>query len=269
MAGKQIVSPSGKPKTLAAVHPNAGLTAEYQRKLDRLIEGMHRSLVYWLKAQYRETPPEMAQDDDGPAVSLRSEMHTLGQRWLDRFDEAAPELARYFATAASQRADGALAAILRRAGISVRFKPTPTSMDVFRGVLGENVSLIKSIAQEHLSDVEQMVMRSVTVGRDVGGMVKELEARYAITRRRAALISRDQNAKATAVITRVRQRELGMTEAVWLHSAGGRHPRESHVAMSGKRYNIDDGVMLDSERVWPGTAINCRCVSKAIVPGFS
>ena len=30
-----------------------------------------------------------------------------------------------------------------------------------------------------------------------------------------------------------------------------------------------EATRLDGERVWPGTAINCRCVSKAIVPGFS
>jgi SPP1 gp7 family putative phage head morphogenesis protein len=114
-----------------------------------------------------------------------------------------------------------------------------------------------------------MLMRSVARGRDLGGMTKEMEERYGITRRRAALISRDQNNKATAIITRVRQRELGITEAIWLHSSAGKHPRPSHVAMNGKRYLIAEGMEDPDEgrKILPGELVNCRCVSRSVIPG--
>src|SRR5690242_8954894 len=102
----RLRSPSGRAKTLPAVQPNQGLEAVYRRKLERLIAEMHASLTYWLKAAYRARPPEMAADaPDGfyggsPAMRLREEMAALGKRWQARFDAAAPELAKYFATAA-------------------------------------------------------------------------------------------------------------------------------------------------------------------------
>ena len=112
-------------------------------------------------------------------------------------------------------------------------------------------------------------MRSVAAGREVGTLRQELQTRYGLTKKRATLIARDQNNKATAVIVRVRQQECGITEALWLHSSAGRHPRPSHVAASRKPYLIDKGMYLEGKWTWPGQEINCRCISKSIVPGFN
>lgn len=264
---KRLVSPTGKPIRLAAVRPNEGLQAAYRKKLDRLIDAMQRSLVYWLRAAYRAKPPELAQDASA-AMNLRDEMASLGARWQAQFDKAAPELAEWFAKSSFSRSDNALRDILKRGGFSVEFKMTAAANDVFQATVGEQIGLIRSIASEHLSEVQGMLMRSVQTGRDLGQMSKDLEARFGITKRRAALIARDQNNKATATITRVRQQELGLTEAEWMHSAGGKHPRPSHVAANGKRYEVSKGMLIDGEWTFPGQLINCRCVSKAIVPGF-
>jgi SPP1 gp7 family putative phage head morphogenesis protein len=159
---------------------------------------------------------------------------------------------------------------LRKAGMSVRFKMTAAMNDAYQAVRAENVNLIKSIAQQHLTQVETLVMQSVQQGRDLGALTQELTARYGVTKRRAAFIAKDQNNKATATMTRVRHLELGITQAKWLHSAGGKHPRPEHVAFSGKVYQIANGHDFgDGEGpVWPGQPINCRCVAIPIVPGF-
>lgn len=263
--------PKPKPKTLAAVRPNLGLEAAYKKRLMALIDEMNASVTYWLEAQWKKTPPLAA--DELPVSSIQSRMSDLGRQWQDKFDEAAPKLAEYFAKAAKDRTDAALKKILADAGISVPFKQTRSVMDVYKGVQNENVSLIKSIASEYLSEVEGMVMRSVTTGRDLGTLSKELQARFGITKRRAALISRDQNNKATAVITRARQAELGITQAVWVHSSAGKHPRPSHVAfaagkLGGPVYEIAKGAYLDGVWTWPGVEINCRCVAKSIIPAL-
>ncbi|MCH5894342.1 phage head morphogenesis protein, partial [Salmonella enterica] len=75
----------------------------------------------------------------------------------------------------------------------------------------ENVNLIRSIPQQHLTQVETLVMQSVSRGRDLKTLTDELEKRYGITRRRAALIARDQNNKATSVMQSARQRSVGIT----------------------------------------------------------
>ena len=259
-------------KVLKAVHPNAGIGADYRGKLDRLIERMARSYAYFLRAQYRETPPRMALDET-PARELERELRRLGIRWQEEFAKLAPKMAKWFSQSVERRSSLAMQKMLRDAGMTVRYTMTPAMRDVFRATVEENVSLIKSIGQQYHSEVTGMVMRSVASGRDLATLSSELEARYGVTKRRAALIARDQNNKATAVMTRVRQKEAGIKQAVWLHSLGGKEPRPTHLKNNGKVYDIDKG-WFDPDprvrrRIWPGELINCRCVPKPIIKGFS
>jgi uncharacterized protein with gpF-like domain len=260
-----------KSKPLRPVHPNAGIEADYRRRVQKLVERMARSYERWVKAQYRETPPRLAMDAT-PAQELRRELSLLGKRWQREIDATAPRLARWFAQSASRQSQASLRRILKDSGMTVEWRMTPTMRDAYEATIAENIGLIRSIAQKYHSDVEGLVMRSVTAGRDLAGLTKELEARYPITRKRAELIARDQNNKATAVFVRVRQVELGL-KAVWLHSHGGKEPRPTHLANSGKTYDPAKG-WFDPDpkvrrRIWPGELINCRCVSKSVVPGFS
>lgn len=113
------------------------------------------------------------------------------------------------------------------------------------------------------------------MGGDVGYVVKQMQDRYGMTRRRARLIALDQNSKATAAIVRVRQHEVGIKQAQWLHSHAGKVPRPTHVAMDRKKYDVVKGMWdKDAEGkgkgawVHPGELINCRCVSRSIVPAL-
>lgn len=237
---------------------------------------MHRSLRWWLCAALRRREPEivalMAQDDS-PAREIGAVFRRLARRWQKRFDQAAPDLAGYFATKIADRSDRVLQNILKKGGFSVKFRPSRAWNDVKQAVIHENVSLIKSIAQQHLTQVEGMVMRSVQAGRDLQSLTEGLENQLAVSKRRARMISRDQNNKATAVIQRTRQAELGIKEAIWVHSGGGRTPRPSHVKAGRDRvrYNIADGWWDPDEGAYilPGQLINCRCVARPVVPGFT
>ena len=65
-------------KTLPPLHPNAGLAAQYQRRVDALLTEMHRSLLRWLAAQWRRNPPILAEDEvsrltQGPTWAKNSE----------------------------------------------------------------------------------------------------------------------------------------------------------------------------------------------------
>ena len=259
-------------KVLRPVHPNAGIEAEYQRRLNRLISEMHRSVLFWLKAAYRANQPRMATDET-PADALRRAMRQMASRWLKRFDEASAKLADWFGQSVQTRSSAALKKILKDGGISVEFKMTPAMRDVLDATVNHNVALIKSIPQQYLGQVEGAVMRSVQTGRDLATLSEELEARFGVTKRRAAFISRDQNNKATAAMSRARQLELGLDEAVWVHSGGGKHPRKSHqkAGRQKTRFPIAEG-WFDPEvgrKIIPGELINCRCVSKAVIRGFS
>jgi uncharacterized protein with gpF-like domain len=261
-----------KQKVLRPVHPNVGIQAEYRRKLDALIAEMTRSYVHFLKARYRANPPAMAMDAT-PAREMQRELKDLGARWEKRWNSAAPKLARWFAQSTERRSRAMLDKILKDAGIAVEFKMTRAMKDAFDATVFEQVNLIKSIPEKYHTDVQGIVMRSVTVGRDLESMAKELQQRYGLTKKRAAFISLDQNNKSTAVFTRVRQQEAGITEAIWLHSHAGKYPRKTHVANSGKKFKISEGWYDPdpkvSRQIWPGELPRCRCVSKSIVKGFS
>ena len=277
-----------KAKTIRPVHPNAGIEVANQKKLDAMIDAMNRSVSWWVKAAYRANNPEMAHDTDigdeasktvseeiaaaiqqtgSPARVMQNVMRKLSKIWQKRFDDGAEEMAKHFAKTAAQRTDAGLRAALKKSGMTVEFKMTAKMNDVLQATIGENVGLIKNIASEHLSDVQGLVMRSVSAGRDLGTLTAELQKRYGITRRRAALISGDQNNKLTANLTIVRQRELGITEAKWMHSGGGKEPRPEHLAWNGKTYKIDEGMWseVDQKFVFPGSEINCRCMSRSIL----
>lgn len=255
-------------KYLDPIRPAAPTRIAYEKRLDAELAAMHRSIVYWLKAQYRATPPPTIAQDASATEALRAAMRRLSRRWQRRFNKLAVELADYFASTTQARVDRALAKMLREGGFTVRFKATPAMRAAYSAVIAENVSLIKSVSSQHLTAVEGVVMRSVMAGRDLSILADELEQAYGVTKRRAAFIARDQNNKATAVLQRTRHVELGITKAVWLHSAGGKQPRPEHVAFSGQTYDIAKGAFLEGKWTWPGMEINCRCVSKPIIPGL-
>jgi len=253
------------------VWPSADIELTYRRRLLALIDEMARSLEYWIRVAYRATPPRVAELmalDASPAVALRRALRRLGARWRARFDRAALELAAYFGTAVAQRGDAQLGTILRRAGISVRWTMSAPMRDAQQAIVAENVALIRSIPRHQLDAVEGLVMRSVSTGRDLHQLTTDLRAQFGVTRRRAALIARDQSNKATGALQRVRQVELGISRAVWLHSHAGKVPRRTHVAMHGKEYEIARGMWDADEQRWvhPGELINCRCVNRPLLP---
>jgi uncharacterized protein with gpF-like domain len=257
---------------LRPVHPNAGIEADYRRRLNALIEAMHKDVLAEIEATYRASEPRIAADET-PADKLRRAVRRMAKKWLGRFDKASEKLADYFAQSVDKRSSAALRRILKDGGISVEFKLTPAMRDIVDATVNQNVALIKSIPAQYLEQVEGMVMRSVQIGRDLGQLSKDLQERLGVTKRRAALIARTQNNMASASMARARQIEVGITEAVWVHSAGGHAPRHSHVAAGRDKVKFDlakGWYDPDEQRhILPGELINCRCVSRPVLSGFS
>lgn len=261
-----------KTRIARGVHANAGTKARYQRRMISLIREMAASVEYWAKAQYRADPPELAQDAL-PAAEMVKALKKLTERWEKRFDDMAPTVAASFLKNQFRGTDVAMREALKAAGWTVKFTMTPAVRDAFEASLAENVGLIKSIPAQYLQEVEGIVMRSFAAGRDLKTMATEIRGRYHVAANRAVLIARDQSNKASAVVTKARQTELGITRAKWLHSHAGKEPRPSHVRMNGKEYDVEKG-MWDPDAhgkgkgdwVYPGQLINCRCVGRSILP---
>jgi uncharacterized protein with gpF-like domain len=233
----------GKAVTLKPVRPNVGVEMAYQRALTDLVDDMNKSVLYWIGAAYRANPPAMAMDAT-PSEELRKVMKKLARRWIKSFDEASTKIANAFATQAQAHAERTMSKVLKDAGFTV---PIPS---------------------QQFTAIEGAVMRSVQAGRDLKTLREELLALGAKSKNRAALISRDQNNKATAVVTKARRLSLGLTKAKWRHSRGGVHPRKSHVEADGTIYDVTIGCLIDGEYIMPGEKINCRCTSSVVIPGI-
>lgn len=260
---------------LAPVRPNSGLEAWYRGKLTDLLDQLHKSVSYWVLAAYRANPPEVAAlAADGVSFrEMRDAIRKLAKRWLKRFDDLAEDLAKHFATKVSERSDAALKASLKRGGFAIEWKMTAAQRDIVGASVAENVALIKSIPAQYLTQVEGSVMRSIQTGRDLHQLSTDLQQNFQVSRRRAVFIARDQSNKVNAALTRARQLEIGITEAIWLHSAGGRKPRTSHVkaGQQRQRYDVSKGWYDPHEKklIWPGQLINCRCVCRPVISGFT
>ena len=254
--------------------PSVAVQAAYLKKLTKLIEEMDDSVRYWIERTYKaHEPVTLAMDDAIPASELQKVIRELTKRWLKKWNDAAPELAKYFALAVKDRTDANLKTILREANWTVRFTMTPGMRDTLKATLQQNVELIKSIPQQYLKNVQGDVMRSIQAGRDMGPLAKQLQAQYGVTKRRAAFIARSQNNLATGAMDRARKLELGLTKSKWRHSRAGKEPRPTHLANDGKLYDTAKGWYDPDPKVrrhiFPGELINCRCQSITVVPGFS
>ena len=167
---------------------------------------------------------------------------------------------------------------LRTRKFGIHFELTPEMRAIIQPEIAKNVSLIKHIPSQYFTEVEGLVMRAVAVGGDLKTLTDELHKRYGITLDRAGRIATDQNKKVNAVMNRVRQLELGITKAIWIHTQGGcavncTHPTaaevrmsEAHKAFSGQTYDIAEGALIDGKRVWPGSESGCHCMSRSIMP---
>lgn len=258
-------------RLLRPVRPSAALTAAYRRRLEAQVEQMHASVLYWLRVQWRKHPPRLAADAS-PADTLQRSVKRLARRWNKNWREAADTSAEFFAQRAATRSTEALRRELREAGLAVPFRMTAAMRDVVDATVHANVGLIKSIPARYLQEVEGIVMRGVQAGRDLASVTNEIEKQFGVARRRAALIARDQNNKATASFNRVRQLEVGITRARWVHSAGGHEPRPSHVKAGRDRveFDVSKGWYDPHEKrhIQPGELINCRCISRPVLEGF-
>lgn len=295
-----------KPNTLKPVRPNAGIRAIYHKRLKTLIDCMHRSVIHFICICYRQNLPEIIGDelpallspanahganllstlsgriygssssiilaaDALPANKLKRTINSLSKRWRKNFKERAQPLAEKFSKDVSKHTDNSFKKALKDKNILVKFKLTPAQKDILKATVEQNVTLIKSIPEEYLTRVQGSIMRAIQTGRDLKTLTDEIEKSAKIARNRAAIIARDQVNKATASLHRARQIELGITEALWLHSGAGKKKRPTHVKNSGKKFNVKTGWYDPAAKqyIMPGELINCKCISKSIIPGLS
>lgn len=252
-----------KIKTLREIKPNAGILAWYNRELKNIVKEIDRDIKENILVDYRVSQ-EMAMDSINDWIGHA--MDLMVEKWSKKLLTLGDKISKLFATKSLDNYDRALKRNLKAHGFTVDLQLTDYTKETLKGAIAENTALIRSIGNQYLEKVQMHVWESVLSGLDAHQLAENLKHDFGVAARRAKIIARDQTAKANSAIEIARRTELGITEAIWVHSGGGKEPRQSHVRASGKRYEIAKGMLIDGEYIQPSQKINCRCVSKAVLP---
>lgn len=261
---------TGKPKTAPPVIANAGVEAWYRAQLQEIVRDMSQDLLDRVRAAWRSGGGLATDAKRSTPTLLKLAMQRWGSLWSANLETMSDRIALSFANRSRNATEIGMRRSFAKAGFTIRFKPSRRAIEAYDAVISANVGLIRSIPERYLGDVQNVVWDGVMTGADLRTMSDQIQQKYGVAHRRAALIARDQNHKAKAAMERARRLENGITKAVWQHSHAGVEPRPSHVQMDGKVYDIVEG-MYDSavdKQIWPGTEINCRCTDRAVIPGF-
>lgn len=253
-----------EPNKLNPVLPNAGVEGSYRASLWGAVTSMHNSLTYHLARVYLIGG---VIDDLEVVEKIKNALENVRLRWFTKFDEIAPRVAANFVAKNARNIEKNFEIQMSKRKFGIKFELTPEMQAVAHAEIVQNVTLIQSIPSQYFTEIEGLVMRSVAAGGDLKSLSQELRVRFGLTRDRAAKIALDQNKKVNAVLTRLRQKELGITKAIWLHQTC-LHPRQSHIDYSGKEYDVEKGALIDGELIFPGQKIGCHCVSRGILPSY-
>lgn len=246
--------------TLNSIAPSASLIKWYREQMKNMMDEMRSDIISDVVKPYRA---DIAMD--GIIDWIGHVIDSLISRWQDKLEIMPKDIAKALVDKSKTHYDKRLFGQLKKRGFTVNPRYTPDIEEQAKIALEENVALIKSIGNEYLDKVRSAVWRSVKGGYDLESLIKQLKQIDGVTDRRAKNIAKDQCAKLNQAFENARAKELGITEAIWLHSGASKEPRVSHKKANGTRYKIDEGCYIDNEFIQPAFKINCRCRARLLI----
>ena len=137
--------------------------------------------------------------------------------------------------------------------------------------INKNVSLIKSLPEEYLKQVETIVSNGVVNGLRYSEIEKQIAGGAGTVNAKLANRIKTINSQ----ITLRRSEALGIKKGIWRTSEdervrgnpNGKYPNAipSHFRANGKEFELSKGLKIDGEWILPGIPINCRCTYSPII----
>lgn len=132
--------------------------------------------------------------------------------------------------------------------------------------VNENVDLIKTIPQNMLGRMKDIVREGYVNGTNTTDITRQIQEAYGVEKRHARFIALDQMSKLNARITQKEHEDAGVVSYEWSDS-GDRRVRESHRRLNGQVFEYRNPPVTDyGRRCNPGEDFGCRCVA---IPVFS
>lgn len=125
--------------------------------------------------------------------------------------------------------------------------------------VSENVDLIKTVPNQSLDRMKELVFQNYMKGTTTTDIVKEIQRQYGMSKRHAKLIARDQTSKLNADISESQQKDAGVSRYKWSGVLDWRE-RKSHRELEGKVIRWDNPPDVGrGRRCHPGQDYQCRC----------
>ena len=279
-----------KLRALPALKVNPGLRASYRRALDTLMAEMARDVIAKLLDEYDRLEwriaPDMAEDAKkrkwrSPAQAMLDEEEKLLRQWRRRWRNESSAQAKKALRDIWRQIRRQRTKALRDMGITVTIDPSRLTQERFQALLLENVRLIRTIPEEFFGSLSATINHAVVNGFDRAALAAELFQKFeppasgAPTMRdykkwqnHCRFIARDQTSKALQALSECADRDLGLTEGIWVHVPGRLSSRLTHIKMHGTRFKLDEGLFDPDEgrNVKPAECYNCMCTYRVVIP---
>ncbi len=253
-----------------ALNLSVAISQEFSRAIVKLMDKMQKEAKRELRKVFETVSMDSVAMDDSISSQARIMINKLRRKYDQRFSEWAKTLTAKMIRQVEKNSAVTLGMSLKQisehATISTAGLMTDRIQDIIKASTEEAANLIKTIPQQYLNDVHGAVMRSITTGRGLKDLIPFMNEKYNQNVRKARSAALDQTRKAYNNLNAGRMQALGIEEFEWIHSGGGKEPREQHKEWNGKRFKFD-ALPIDDQfgPVIPGQAINCRCSMRPIL----
>ena len=137
---------------------------------------------------------------------------------------------------------------------------------VMRGLMDEQVGLIKSLPIDAAQRVHKMTIEGISQGTRAADIAKRILETGDVTKSRATLIARTEVARTGVELTRARATHVGSTQFIW-RTVEDSDVRPSHRKLNGKAFYWNDPPECDpGHHALPGGIWNCRCYAEPVIP---
>lgn len=284
---EEIANQPKKVKQAKPVEPDKQAARKYNAQLQKLVRAIKKDinekivpLIRSLESQYigdaevKSIKPRHISDalikDVWPdeVMALFAQLKT---KWASpAFMGASKDVASIFVKAMNTQNNRRFAKSVKSIGVTGIdiFGDSPKLQDILNASIADNTRLITTIPEQYLNQVQSIVMSNMRSGLRPSAITKQLSEQFGITKRRAALIARDQTSKANGELSKQRQEDTGFKYFKWQTSEDSR-VRDSHDDISDEDIGFGKGVYKwdnppknkKGVQIIPGQEINCRCVA--------
>jgi len=137
--------------------------------------------------------------------------------------------------------------------------------EAMRELLGEQVTLIKSIPLDAAQRVHELTLKGLEDSTRANQIAKEIMRSGEVSKSKAMLIAHTEVARTGSILTETRAKHVGSDGYIWQTSRDG-DVRQSHKEMQGKLVKWSDPPTLDGMTGHAGCFPNCRCWAEVLLP---